>query len=212
MTRRAELAKRALDLALSLPLLLLAAAPVLVLALAVRLADGTPVLFRQTRPGRGGRPFTLLKLRTMRTGPEPDDERLTRLGRVLRALSLDELPQLWNVVRGDMSLVGPRPLLPQYLGRYSARQARRHEVPPGITGLAQVEGRNGLGWEERLELDVRYVEQRSLALDLRLLGRTVAAVVSRRGVRAAGHATMPEFFGSPGEAASPEREAPCATS
>ena len=132
----------------------------------------------------------------MRAGEGSDEQRLTRLGRIVRTLSLDELPQLWNVVRGDMSLVGPRPLLPQYLERYTPRQARRHDVPPGITGLAQVEGRNALAWEERFELDVWYVEHRSLAFDALLVLRTVAAVLARRGVSAAGHATMPEFRGS----------------
>ncbi|MEW6271698.1 MAG: sugar transferase [Thermodesulfobacteriota bacterium] len=204
--------KRALDLALALPLLAVAALPMLAIALAVRAADGAPVLFRQSRPGLGGRPFTLLKFRTMRSGGEPDAERLTPIGRLLRAASLDELPQLWNVVRGDMSLVGPRPLLPQYLERYTPRQARRHEVRPGITGLAQVEGRNALDWDERLELDVRYVEQRSLALDLRLLARTVAAVVSRRGISAAGHVTMPEFLGSVRRESLHREETRCATS
>ncbi|MBY0277517.1 sugar transferase, partial [Candidatus Binatia bacterium] len=170
-------------------------------ALALRLCDGGPVLFRQRRPGRGGAPFTLVKFRTMRAGDAPDAERLTRVGRIVRALSLDELPQLWNVVRGDMSLVGPRPLLPQYLERYTPRQMRRHEVPPGITGLAQVAGRNALTWEERFELDVWYVEHRSLALDARIVLRTIAAVLGRRGVSADGHATMPEFLGSAAPAA-----------
>jgi lipopolysaccharide/colanic/teichoic acid biosynthesis glycosyltransferase len=189
-------AKRALDLALATPLLLLAAPAMLAIALLLRCCDGAPVLFRQSRPGRGGRTFVLLKFRTMRPGSGADAERLTRLGRLLRGLSLDELPQLWNVVRGDMSLVGPRPLLPQYLTRYSARQMRRHEVPPGITGLAQVEGRNALSWDERFELDVWYVDHRSLALDLQLVVRTVWAVACRRGVSARDHATMPEFLGS----------------
>jgi lipopolysaccharide/colanic/teichoic acid biosynthesis glycosyltransferase len=188
--------KRLFDLALGLPLLILAAVPMALIALALWLADGTPVLFRQQRPGLGGKSFTLAKFRTMRAGDAPDAQRLTTLGRVVRGLSLDELPQLWNVVRGDMSLVGPRPLLPQYLARYTARQMRRHDVPPGITGLAQVEGRNALGWEERFELDVWYVEHWSLALDARLVLRTVAAVLLRRGVSAHGHATMPEFLGS----------------
>jgi len=196
MTPAARGAKRALDLALTLPLLAAAALPMLAIALLLRVVDGSPVLFRQARPGERGRPFTLLKFRTMRPGDAADVLRLTRLGRLLRAVSLDELPQLWNVLRGEMSLVGPRPLLPQYLERYDARQRRRHEVPPGITGLAQVEGRNSLSWEEKLELDVRYVEERSLALDLRLIARTVLAVLARRGVSADGHATMPEFLGS----------------
>lgn len=194
--------KRALDVLVAL-VLLTVLAPVLALAaLTVRVHLGRPVLFRQERPGLGGRPFTLLKLRTMReaAGPDgaplPDAERLTRLGRMLRATSIDELPELWNVVRGDMSLVGPRPLLPQYLERYSPRQARRHEVRPGITGLAQVSGRNALDWDEKLELDVQYVERRSLALDVAILVRTLAVPFWRRGISAPGHATAPEFRGS----------------
>jgi len=139
-------------------------------------------------------------MRSGRPG-EPDEARLTSVGRWLRALSLDELPQLWNVVRGDMSLVGPRPLLPQYLGRYTPEQARRHEVLPGLTGLAQVEGRNALGWEERFRLDVRYVDHRSFLLDLHILLRTALVVLRGRGVSAAGHATMPEFLGTPGGSA-----------
>ena len=202
MSTRELRAKRVFDLALALPLLGAAALPMLVIALLLRVVDGAPVLFRQTRPGRDGQPFTVLKFRTMRAGSATDDARLTPLGRLLRALSLDELPQLLNVVRGEMSLVGPRPLLPQYIARYSARQMRRHEVPPGITGLAQVAGRNALSWEERFELDVWYVEHRTLALDVRLLARTVLAVLDRRGVSAQGHATMPEFMGTaPVEAA-----------
>jgi lipopolysaccharide/colanic/teichoic acid biosynthesis glycosyltransferase len=190
--------KRLFDLVAAVPLLAVAALPLLVAAVAIRATMGPPVLFRHRRIGRGGRPFTLLKLRTMRAGApgEPDEDRLTPLGRRLRALSLDEIPQLWNVVRGDMSLVGPRPLLPQYLERYTPEQARRHEVPPGITGLAQVEGRNALGWDEKFRLDVWYVDHRSFALDLRILARTVLAVSSGRGVSAAGHATMPEFMGT----------------
>jgi sugar transferase EpsL len=194
--------KRAIDVAVA-SVLLTTLAPVLALAaVAVRLGLGRPVLFRQERPGLHGAPFTLLKLRTMRdaVGPDgrplPDAERLTRLGRALRATSLDELPSLWNVVRGDLSLVGPRPLLPQYLDRYSPRQARRHEVRPGITGLAQVSGRNALTWEDKLELDVRYVERQSLALDVAILLRTLAVPFRRRGINAPGHATAPEFRGS----------------
>ena len=159
------------------------------------------MLFRQQRPGRGGRPFTIFKLRTMsdRCGPDwkllPDAERLTRVGRLLRAASLDELPELLNVVRGDMSLVGPRPLLMQYLGRYSPEQARRHEVLPGITGWAQVNGRNALSWDEKFQHDVWYVDHLSAALDLSILARTVWNVLARRGISASGHATMPEFMG-----------------
>jgi lipopolysaccharide/colanic/teichoic acid biosynthesis glycosyltransferase len=195
-------AKRALDVAGSALGLLLGSPLLLLSALAVRTTLGPPVLFRQLRPGRGGQPFELVKLRTMRIarpgeqGPQTDAARLTRLGRLLRATSLDELPTLLNVLRGEMSLVGPRPLLMQYLGRYSAEQARRHEVHPGITGLAQVLGRNALGWEERLALDVAYVEGRCLRLDLWILARTVVTVLRREGVSQPGHATMTEFRGS----------------
>ena len=176
--------------------LLVVTSPVLLLAmLAVRQRMGAPVLFRQARPGRHGRLFTLYKLRTMSPGPGDDATRLTPLGTWLRAHSVDELPQLWNVLRGDMALVGPRPLLPEYLPRYSPAQARRHAVRPGITGLAQVCGRNTLGWPERLALDVRYVDQQSLGLDLWILWRTVRTVLQRDGVSAAGHVTMPEFRG-----------------
>lgn len=181
---------------------LVVAAPVMAATAAAVYADvGRPLLFRQVRVGRGGQVFELLKFRTMRHAaapdgrPLPDGERLTRLGRALRASSLDELPQLINVLRGDMSLVGPRPLLPEYLPRYSAEQARRHEVQPGITGLAQVSGRNALTWPEKFALDVYYVDHRSLALDLQILARTVTAVLARRGISAAGEATMPPFRG-----------------
>ncbi len=189
-------AKRLVDVVGASVGLLIAAVPMLVIAVAIRLTMGTPVLFRQVRPGRHGEPFTLAKFRTMRDGDGSDVERLTRFGRLLRATSLDELPELWNVVKGDMSLVGPRPLLMEYLDRYSPRQARRHEVRPGLTGLAQVSGRNLVGWDERLELDVQYVETRSLALDLRIIGRTLAAVVRREGISGEGHATMEPFRGS----------------
>jgi lipopolysaccharide/colanic/teichoic acid biosynthesis glycosyltransferase len=188
--------KRALDVLLAGAALLLFS-PVLVgVALAIALTDGRPVLFAQRRPGRHGRPFTLVKFRTMRAGPGSDADRLTRLGKSLRATSLDELPTLWNVLRGHMSLVGPRPLLMSYLDRYTPEQRRRHEVRPGITGLAQVRGRNALGWEQRFAADIEYVERRSLALDLQLLARTVRAVAGRRGIAATGHATMPEFLGA----------------
>jgi lipopolysaccharide/colanic/teichoic acid biosynthesis glycosyltransferase len=152
------------------------------------------------RPGLDGRPFTLWKFRSMLPAPpdvssDDDDLRMTRFGRVLRATSLDEIPELWNVLRGDMSLVGPRPLLVEYLDRYSARQARRHEVRPGLTGLVQVSGRNALSWEDKLELDVEYVEKRSFLLDLTILLRTPLAVVRARGVAAEGYATAPVFAG-----------------
>ena len=188
--------KRALDVACSSVGLLVAVLPMGIIAVLIRLRMGSPVLFRQERPGLGGRPFTLIKFRTMRAGAGDDDVRLTRLGRFLRTTSLDELPELWNVLVGDMSLVGPRPLLVEYLPRYSARQARRHEVRPGLTGLAQVEGRNLVAWEERFELDVRYVDTRSLALDLRIIARTVSAVLRREGISGEGEATMTPFQGS----------------
>ena len=177
--------------------------PVLaLLTLLVRRKLGHPVLFTQQRPGLHGRPFTLVKFRTMtdERGFDgsllPDELRLPPFGRFLRSTSLDELPELWNVIRGDMSLVGPRPLLMDYLDRYSPRQARRHEVRPGITGWAQVNGRNVPSWQERLEMDVWYVENRSFRLDLRILLRTVVAVVRRDGVTAEGHATVPYFAGN----------------
>jgi len=187
--------KRLLDLLLALPLLLLTL-PLLGLGAALAAAgNGGPWLFRQRRPGLGGQLFTLFKLQTMRPGPGPDAARLTRVGRWLRATSLDELPQLWNVLRGDMSLVGPRPLLPEYLPRYSARQARRHRVRPGLTGWAQVNGRNTISWAEKFELDNFYVDHASLGLDWRILWRTAGRVLGRRGIAAAGEATMPEFRG-----------------
>ena len=167
----------------------------LVVALVVRMALGAPVFFVQERPGLQGRPFKLIKFRTMRSGEGTDAERLTRLGRQLRAASLDELPELWNVLRGDMSRVGPRPLLMRYLTRYTPEQARRHEVRPGITGWAQVNGRNALSWEQKFAYDVWYVDHRSLRLDLKILGLTVWQVLSRRGVNADGEATMGEFLG-----------------
>jgi len=191
--------KRALDLAVSLSALVALSPVLLLIAVLVRSRLGSPVLFSQQRPGRGGRPFRLLKFRTMTDARDPsgklrpDADRLTPLGRRLRALSLDELPELWNVLRGEMSLVGPRPLLVEYLGRYSPEQARRHEVRPGLTGWAQVNGRNATTWEERLRLDVWYVDHRSLWLDLRILARTVVLVFRRDGIHAPGSATMPEF-------------------
>jgi sugar transferase EpsL len=165
---------------------------------------GWPPVFAQARPGLKGKVFTLLKFRTMTNAslpdgtPLPDSERLTRFGRFLRASSLDELPELWNVLVGDMSLVGPRPLLVRYLPRYTPEQNRRHDVRPGITGWAQVSGRNALTWEQKFRLDVWYVDNWSFALDFLILGRTIAAVLRREGISAEGEATMPEFMGSPG--------------
>jgi lipopolysaccharide/colanic/teichoic acid biosynthesis glycosyltransferase len=190
--------KRAADIAVSGIALALTAPLQATVALAVRLRLGRPVMFRQVRPGRYGLPFTLVKFRTMTavdpgSEPLPDADRLTRLGRMLRATSLDELPTLWNVLRGDMSLVGPRPLLAEYLPLYSEEQRRRHEVRPGITGLAQVSGRNALPWPERLALDVAYVDHRSIALDLRILARTVGLVIRREGISAEGQATVEKF-------------------
>lgn len=172
-----------------------------IVALLVRLNMGRPVFFRQLRPGIHSRPFTLLKFRTMAASHGRDGrllsdaERLTGLGRFLRRTSVDELPELINVLRGDMSLVGPRPLLMHYLDRYSREQMRRHEVRPGITGWAQVNGRNAITWEKKFELDIWYVDNRSLGLDLKILWMTVVAVATRRGISAAGNATMPEFVG-----------------
>jgi lipopolysaccharide/colanic/teichoic acid biosynthesis glycosyltransferase len=190
---------RALDVVGS-ALLLLVLAPLIAVTTVVILARmGSPVLFRHERAGRRGRPFVLLKFRTMRppgspdTGPDGDHRRLTRLGRLLRATSIDELPSLVNVLRGEMSLVGPRPLPVRYLERYTAREARRHEVRPGLTGWAQVNGRNALAWDDRLDLDVWYVDHRSVGLDLRILARTVGTVLRHNGVNHANHATMPEF-------------------
>ena len=196
--------KRTLDVAVAVAALLLAAPLLLVVAIAVRLNLGSPVLFRQQRPGLRGRPFTMVKFRTMRDAighdghPLPDADRLTPFGRLLRSTSLDEMPELWNVLRGDMSMVGPRPLLMEYLDRYTPEQARRHEVRPGVTGWAQVHGRNALSWEERFRLDVWYVEHRSLRLDLHILVRTFTIVVRRTGVSAKGEATMSAFEGNVG--------------
>ncbi len=193
--------KRTIDLIVA-GVALVAFSPLLVLvAIAVRWKLGGPVLFVQTRTGLQGRLFSLVKFRTMKSAfdangqPLPDLERMTSFGEFLRKSSLDELPELWNILRGDMSLVGPRPLLPEYLVRYDSRQVRRHEVRPGLTGWAQVNGRNALGWEDRFELDVWYVEHNSLLLDLKILMLTVKTVLSRTGVAAENHATMPPFMG-----------------
>jgi sugar transferase EpsL len=204
---RQSRASRVLDLAVALPVLALASPVILGVALLIRLRMGSPVLFRQERAGLGGEGFELVKFRTMRLaapgddGPDTDGDRLTPLGRALRASSLDELPTLLNVVRGDMSLVGPRPLPVRYLPRYSREHARRHAVRPGITGWAQANGRNALSWDEQLDMDVWYVDRKSLRLDMRILRDTVARVVRRDGISADGHATRPEFPGSGGAGA-----------
>ncbi|MFO0629926.1 MAG: sugar transferase [Polyangiales bacterium] len=184
---------------------LLVTAPVLAAtAVAVRASMGAPVLFRQKRPGRRGEIFEVVKFRTMRdaNGPDgrplPDAERLTRVGSFLRQTSLDELPQLWNVLRGDLSLVGPRPLLVRYLARYSPEEMRRHDVLPGITGWAQVNGRNAVTWDERFRLDLWYVDHWSLTLDAKILAMTALKVLRRDGIAREGHATMPEFMGHEG--------------
>jgi len=196
--------KRAFDLVMA-AVLLIAFAPVLGLAaLVVRLSLGSPVFFKQVRPGLHERPFTLIKFRTMKEGydaagrPLDDHERITRIGRLFRASSVDELPELWNVLKGDMSLVGPRPLLMEYLTLYSPVQARRHTVRPGLTGWAQVHGRNAVSWEDKFELDVWYVEHRSFLLDLKIIWLTVWVVITSRGVAQPGHVTAEPFRGRTG--------------
>jgi len=196
--------KRLLDAVVAAIGLVLLSPLMAVLALLVRARLGSPVLFAQERPGLRGRPFRIWKFRTMKEGrdasgaPLPDERRLTALGRFLRSTSLDELPELFNVLRGDMSLVGPRPLLMEYLALYTPEQARRHEVRPGITGWAQVNGRNAISWEEKFALDVWYVDNRSLLLDLRILALTAAKVLAREGISQEGRATMERFTGSGG--------------
>jgi lipopolysaccharide/colanic/teichoic acid biosynthesis glycosyltransferase len=194
--------KRALDLVVALPLGLLSLPFQFLLALLVRIRLGSPVLFRQRRPGKDALPFDILKFRTMTDARDeagellPDEVRLTRFGRFLRSTSLDELPELWNVVCGDMSLVGPRPLLTEYLEHYTPEQARRHEVRPGVTGWAQVNGRNNVSWERKFQMDVDYVDTVSLSLDLRILWLTALQVVRRSDISTDGHATAPKFTGS----------------
>lgn len=194
--------KRLIDIVGAASALLLLSPVIAASWLVIRLRLGAPTLFAQERPGLGGRPFRMLKFRTMTDARDhrgqllPDAARLTRLGRFLRSTSIDELPGLWNVLRGDMSLVGPRPLLMSYIPLYSAEQARRHEVRPGITGWAQVNGRNALSWEEKFALDVWYVDHRSLALDLKILLLTVRKVLARDGISAQGEATMTPFTGN----------------
>jgi lipopolysaccharide/colanic/teichoic acid biosynthesis glycosyltransferase len=194
--------KRLFDVVLVVPALMLLAPVYVMLGLLVGCLLGLPLIFRQVRPGLRGQPFTLLKFRTMTEARDengrlfPDGQRLTRFGRFLRRTSLDELPELINVLKGDMSLVGPRPLLMEYLDRYTVEQARRHEVKPGITGWVQVNGRNALTWEQKFEFDVWYVDHLSVWLDLKILAMTVWQVVTGRGVSAEGHATMPVFEGT----------------
>jgi lipopolysaccharide/colanic/teichoic acid biosynthesis glycosyltransferase len=197
-----DVVKRIGDVVVSAVLLVVLSPVLLALAVMVRAKLGGPTLFRQQRPGKDGRLFTNLKFRSMLDSPAggnavdavaSDAERITPFGHFLRSSSLDELPELWNVLVGDMSLVGPRPLLPEYLARYNAEQARRHEVRPGITGWAQVNGRNATSWEERFKMDVVYVDNRSLGLDLRILWMTVATVLKREGVSSAGSVTMEPF-------------------
>ena len=198
--------KRFIDVVVSLLALALAAFPMAIIATAIRVTMGSPVIYRSTRPGMHGIPFVILKFRTMRhhtysssRNGLSEEERLTPLGRWLRSFSLDELPELINVLNGEMSLVGPRPLLTRYLDRYTEEQARRHLVKPGITGWAQINGRNAPTWEEKLQLDRWYVDNQTVLLDLRILLRTLPQVVRRAGISAEGHATMPEFWGSDGE-------------
>jgi lipopolysaccharide/colanic/teichoic acid biosynthesis glycosyltransferase len=191
--------KRAFDIAAAAAALFALSPAMAVIAVAVRLKLGAPVLFTQDRPGLKGRPFRIMKFRTMTDQREasgkllPDPERMTSFGRWLRATSLDELPELWNVLRGEMSLVGPRPLLVEYLDRYTPEERRRHEVRPGLTGWAQVNGRNAATWDERLRMDVWYVDNRTFILDLKIILRTVTIVLRREGINAAKSATMPEF-------------------
>lgn len=194
--------KRAFDFTSALFGLLVLAPVLLVVALLVRINLGSPVLFSQNRPGKDGALFKLIKFRTMREGtdsegnPLPDEDRMTPFGSFLRSTSLDELPELWNVLKGDMSLVGPRPLLIEYLPLYTTEQARRHEVRPGLTGWAQVNGRNAISWEEKFKFDIWYVDHQSFLLDLRILLMTVAEVLRREGISAEGKATMDRFLGS----------------
>ena len=182
--------KRILDVAVAITLLLVLSPLMLIIALLIRLRLGSPVFFRQLRIGKDERPFRLIKFRTMLNGDAPDEQRLTPFGRWLRATSIDELPELWNILTGAMSLVGPRPLLPHYLPHYTPREQLRHRMRPGITGLAQVNGRNAITWDARLELDAHYVEHFSFIGDLDILWDTVAIVLQREGISAEGHATM----------------------
>jgi len=194
--------KRVFDLCLTIPGLILISPVLLAVSISILLIEGKPILFRQERPGYKGQIFTIYKFRTMRIScgrdgkPLPDGARISPLGGFLRKTSLDELPEFFNVFKGDMSLVGPRPLLIAYLSRYSAEQARRHDTPPGITGWAQINGRNALNWEDRFRHDVWYVEHRSLALDIKILLASIWKTIRMEGISQPGHATVEEFMGS----------------
>ncbi|RZS85988.1 sugar transferase [Pigmentiphaga kullae] len=196
------MAKRVFDIVLAAIALLLLSPIILLLCIAVRLKLGSPIFFRQIRPGLHGKPFQMVKFRSMRDAvgfdgrPLPDEQRLTSFGRLLRSTSLDELPELWNVLRGDMSLVGPRPLLMEYLPLYDSYQSRRHETRPGVTGWAQINGRNALSWPEKFDLDVWYVDNHSLSLDLKILWVTMRKVLIREGISGEGQATMERFRGN----------------
>ncbi len=208
-----QFGKRASDILIASSLLVLLSPLLLLVAVLVRVLHGGPILYQQARAGYRGRPFVIYKFRTMTNACDAlgnllsDELRLTRFGKILRSTSLDELPELWNVLRGQMSLVGPRPLLTQYLKLYSVEQARRHEVLPGITGLAQVRGRNAISWEQRFAYDVRYVEERSLRFDVQILVETVRCVFRREGISAEGHSTYPAFGGSTEDAIITQRKA-----
>lgn len=193
---RSPALKRGMDILGGLVGLVLGAIPMAIVAVLVRVSMGSPVLFRQVRPGLHGEPFELVKFRTMKVGDGTDAERMTKVGRLLRATSLDELPEFWNVLKGDMSLVGPRPLLMEYLPLYDAEQFRRHDVRPGLTGSAQVEGRNLVDWPQRFAMDVAYVDSWTIGGDIKIIWRTLAAVVHRTGVQATGEVTMTPFTGN----------------
>jgi len=211
------MSKRAFDVIVAAFALTLLSPVLLVVAVLVRLRIGSPILFRQTRPGLNGAPFEIVKFRTMTNAVDeagqllPDEQRLPRFGRILRSTSLDELPELVNVIRGQMSLVGPRPLMMRYLPRYTPEQARRHLARPGITGLAQVKGRNALSWEDRFVLDVEYIDNWTFLLDLKILYWTVGAVLKREGISTEGHATAPEFMGTETPQAAEQNAAPVST-
>jgi sugar transferase EpsL len=200
-TRASHLSKRMVDIVFGVIALQFLIGPMMAIAGLIGLKLGRPIMFRQLRPGQNGRIFLLAKFRTMKEGrnnegkPLADDLRLTGFGRILRKWSLDELPELWNVIKGDMSLVGPRPLLIEYLDRYTPEQARRHEVKPGITGWAQVNGRNAITWDDKFRLDVWYVDNRSLMLDLKIIALTISKILTKEGIDQPGHATMEEFLG-----------------